>query len=198
MSIAVSPGLVDHPHRLKWNEKYARTDTTFASGSAVAQILSHLPPDGAALELAGGRSGTALALAELGRNVTVIDVSDTALRQLSEEAGRRGIAERLTLLHADLHQWAPDGANYAVVMCRFFWSATVFARACGAVRPGGILRWEAPALTDPPSTHVRAEWCLAPGEPASLLPDGFEVLQQFDRAQDGESVRSMFARRLPV
>lgn len=46
-------------------------------------------PEGPVLELACGRSGTALGLTAAGRCVTAIDVSDTALVQLELEATRR-------------------------------------------------------------------------------------------------------------
>jgi hypothetical protein len=42
---------------------------------------------------------------------------------------------------------------------------------------GGVLAWQAytaQARTRRPS--LRPEWCLAPGEPASLLPPGFTVM----------------------
>jgi hypothetical protein len=198
MNMAACPELADHPHRLKWNERYRRAAATFNPDSLLSQILSHNPPDGPALELASGPSGMAVTLAESGRAVTAIDLSDIALSQLGEEAARRGVSERLTLLHADLDDWQPSSADYALVMCRFFWNATLFARACAAVSRGGILAWEAPAVTDPPSSHVRAEWCLAPGEPGSLLPGDFEVLQQVDMSRGTEVVRRMVARRQPV
>jgi hypothetical protein len=49
------------------------------------------------------------------------------------------------------------------------------------VAAGGVLGWEAftaearrarPGLCD--------DWCLEPGEPASLLPAGFEILDERD------------------
>jgi hypothetical protein len=196
VKVQVNPALADHPDRLKWNAKYGQAAATFRPGPWLGEILSFDPPDGPVLELAGGPSGTALTLAAMARDVTVIDVSDSALSHLGEEAVRRGLGQRLTLVHADLTRWKADGPTYALVMCRYFWSAAVFVEAVAAVATGGLLGWDAPALTDPPSSHVRAEWCLAPGEPASLLPAGFKVLQQVDTSRDGEVSRRMVARCL--
>lgn len=196
MNVQGCPALTDHPDRLKWNAKYRQITSTFRSGSWLGEILSFGPPDGPVLELAGGLSGNALTLAAMGSDVTLIDVADAALSQLDREAARRGLDERLTLVHADLTSWKAGGPTYALVMCRYFWSAAVFIQACDAVAPGGLLAWEAPALTDPSVSHVRAEWCLAPGEPASLLPPGFEVLHQVDISRDREVSRRTLARRL--
>ena len=48
-------------------------------------------PRGPVLELASGPSGSALAAAAAGRNVTAVDVSDVALDMLAAEAQRRGV-----------------------------------------------------------------------------------------------------------
>ena len=78
-----------------------------------------------------------------------------------------------------------------------FWDPAVFAAAAAALAPGGVLGWEAfttgarrarPALP--------AAWCLRPGEPATLLPDGVTVISQEDvpGGQRG-SRRRLLARR---
>ena len=62
-----------------------------------------------------------------------------------------------------------------------FWVTAVFTAAAGAAAAGGLLAWEAytaEALLSRPS--LPPEWCLAPGEPASLLPPDFTLLDQSD------------------
>lgn len=107
----------------------------------LADVLRAGVPDGPVLELASGRSGTALALAAHGRQVTAIDVSDVALLQLDSEAVRRGVADRLNLVQADLGCWEPGETRFALVLSRLFWDAAIFHRACEAVMPGGVLAW---------------------------------------------------------
>jgi hypothetical protein len=67
------------------------------------------------------------------------------------------------------------------VLCTGFWLSPVFAAAAAAVAPGGVIAWEAftaEARRSRPS--LPPQWCLAPGEPASLLPAGFTLLAQSD------------------
>lgn len=105
MSVQTDPALREHPNRVDWNARYERAGSAHAPFAPVpwlADVLRAGVPDGPVLELASGRSGTALALAAHGRQVTAIDVSDVALLQLDSEAVRRGVADRLNLVQADL------------------------------------------------------------------------------------------------
>ena len=138
-----------------------------------------------------------------GRRVTAVDVSDAALGLLGAEAKRRGLSGMLTLVQADLAAWRPPPGGYSLVLCTGYWDRPVFAPAADAVAPGGLLGWEAfteAARRSRPG--LRADWCLATGEPASLLPAGFTVLTQLDLPDDQHgnegsegSKRRLLARR---
>jgi hypothetical protein len=73
-------------------------------------------------------------------------------------------------------------------------SAPSFRAAAGAVADGGLLAWEA-LTADARENHpgLPPEWCLKPGEPASLLPPGFRVLDQSEVPVRNR--RRMLARR---
>ncbi|RSN51649.1 methyltransferase domain-containing protein [Actinomadura sp. WAC 06369] len=188
MDDSVPPDLADHPDRLRWNAKYAPDGSAGADAGApvppahpLAADALRAAPDGPVLDLACGPSGAALSAAAAGRPVTAVDISDVALARLGAAARRRGLAARITLVQADLGTWRPPAAAFAAVLCTGFWDRAAFAAAVPAVAPGGVLAWEAftaAARRDRP--HLPAAWCLAPGEPASLLPDGFRVLDQRD------------------
>jgi SAM-dependent methyltransferase len=194
---AEGSGLVpgDHPDRVKWNAKYgAGFVPSFRPHPLAVRALALGPPDGPVADLACGASGAALLAAEQGRRVTAVDVSEVALGLLGAEAGRRGLGHLITLVHADLSGWAPEPRSYALVLATGFWEAAVFAAAAAAVADSGLLAWEAyaddarrmrPAL--PP------EWCLQPGEPASLLPPEYSVLEQSE--VPGRDRRRLLARR---
>jgi SAM-dependent methyltransferase len=145
-------------------------------------------------DLACGPSGSALLAAEQGRRVTAVDVSEVALGLLAGEAARRGLGHLITLVHADLSAWAPEPRSYALVLATGFWDPAVFRAGAGAVADGGLLAWEA-LTAKARRTHpgLPPEWCLAPGEPASLLPPGFTLIDQSDVATSMR--RQMLARR---
>lgn len=184
--------LTGHPDRLWWNEKYAESSGPSQAHPLAERALSLGMPDGGVLDLASGPSGSALLAAWTGRRVTAVDISEIALARLGAEARRRGLGPLVTLVQADLGAWRPGPDRYALVLCTGFWDRAVFGRAVEAVLPGGLLAWEAfteAARRDRP--RLPAAWCLRPGEPASLLPDGYTVLDQYD---DGGK-RRFLARR---
>jgi SAM-dependent methyltransferase len=174
--------LAGHPDRLRWNDRYGPGFTaSFVPHPVAAEALSLGLPDGPVADLACGPSGSALLAAQAGRQVTAVDISETALGLLGAEARRRGLGDLITVRHADLAGLHLAPRHYALVLCTGFWDHAVFAEAAQSVAPGGLLGWEAftlAALRARPK--LCADWCLAPGEPASLLPADFEVIRSWD------------------
>jgi SAM-dependent methyltransferase len=188
----------DHPDRLRWNARYASGFVpSFAPHPLAVRALAMDLPDGPVADLACGASGTALLAAARGRRVTAVDISELALGMLAGEAARRGLDHLVTLVHADLAAWRPDPGSYALVLGTGFWAADVFADAADAVAPGGVLGWEAfTAEARRARPDLSPEWCLAPGEPASLLPAGFTLIHQRDVTdRKGSMRRQMLAGR---
>jgi SAM-dependent methyltransferase len=195
--------VLEHPDRSRWNTKYSGDfRPSFQPRQVALAALARPLPAGPVLDLASGPSGIALLAAATGRDCVAVDASDTGLGLLAAEAARRGLTGRIWLVHADLASWRPERDRYALVLCTGFWDAALFPAATQAVKPGGMIGWEAFTLdaragrpTLPPS------WCLGPGEPASLLPPGFEVLEVTD-LPDGRGAaagrRRMLARRMLV
>ncbi len=195
----VNADLARHPDRLRWNSRYGDGFAASLQPHPLAvRALALRSPDGPVADLACGRSGSALLAAAAGRRVTAVDVSDVALGLLGQEAHRRGLADLITLVHADLRAWVPQPGCYALVLCTGYWDRAVFATAAQAVAPGGLLGWEAFTFA---ARHARpglaAEWCLGSGEPACLLDAAFEVISQ-DDVPDGERAtkRRLLARRV--
>lgn len=176
------PGVLAHQDRLRWNARYSGDfRASFLPRQVALAALARPLPAGAVLDLASGPSGIALLAAAAGRDCVAVDASDTGLRLLAAEAARRRLAGRIRIVHADLARYRPEPGRYALVLCTGFWDAALFPAAARAVRPGGMIGWEAftvaaragrPTLPD--------SWCLHPAEPASLLPAGFEVLDEQD------------------
>jgi SAM-dependent methyltransferase len=183
----------EHPDRLRWNAKYGGDFApSFTPHPLAVRALSMELPDGPVAELACGPSGAALLAAANGRRVTAVDVSEVALGMLGDQARRRGLDHLITLVPADLAAWRPAARSYALVLCTGFWAAGVFAVAARAVADGGLVAWEAftvEARQSRPS--LQAQWCLAPGEPASLLPRDFTLLEEHEHGLK----RQLLARR---
>jgi len=195
-----SPGkhsLAAHPDRVKWNAKFAGQTPSFVPHPVARQALPLVPPGAPVLELACGASGSALLAASRGHPVTAVDVADAALARLTAEASRRGLAALVTVTQADLYGWTPPPGDWALVLCTGFWDAAVFAAAAAAVAPGGLLAWE--GLTEDARRlrpSLRPAWCLAAGEPATLLPPGFAVLESRDVPDERcDTKRRLLARR---
>lgn len=200
MTAQPPPDLASHPDRLRWNDRYAAGgyDVSFAPRPLARQALDLPLPAGPVLELAAGASGSALEFAGRGRQVTAVDISDVALARLAAEARRRGAGNLVSVVHADLTSWRPPaGQHYALVLCTGYFDRGVFTAAAGLVAAGGLLGWEALTLAarrDRPS--LPQDWCLGAGEPASLLPSGYELISQDDVGPQPATRRRLLARRL--
>jgi SAM-dependent methyltransferase len=195
---AEGSGLVpgEHPDRIRWNAKYGSGFVpSFTPHPLAVRALALGLPDGPVADLACGPSGSALLAAEQGRRVTAVDVSEVALGLLADEAARRGLGHLITLVHADLSAWAPDPRSYALVLATGFWDPAVFRAGAGAVADGGLLAWEA-LTAEARDRHpgLPPEFCVGPGQPASLLPGGFTVIDQGDDPHRAR--RRLLARRL--
>ena len=189
----------DQPDRVKWNARYAASlAPSFTPHPLAVRVFGSLAadlPEGPVADLACGPSGTALLAAAHGRHVTAVDISEMALGLLGAEAARRGLDNLVTLVHADLSSWRPELRSYTLVLCTGFWDPAVFTAAAGTVAEGGLLAWEA-FTTEArlPRPSLPPEWCLAPSEPASLLPRDFTLI---DQSNVPTMKRQFLARRGP-
>jgi SAM-dependent methyltransferase len=193
----VPSALAGHPDRERWNARYAgRGAVSFEPHPLAVRAMALRPPGGPVADLACGASGSALLAAAAGRRVTAVDVSDVALGLLAREASRRGLADLVIPVQADLAAWQPEPGGYALVLCTGYWDRAVFATAAGSVTPGGLLGWEsltAEARQTRPS--LCAGWCVGPGEPAALLPPGFTVLDSRDVPSAPHGARRLLLAR---
>ncbi len=125
-------------HAAPWGRLYHRI-----AWATLDRYLT-LPP-GRALDLAGGLGTDALALAERGWQVTLLDSSPVMLAAAAQRFGDAGLADRVRLVQADVHDAAPAvGDRYDLVLCHNLLqhvpdSAAVLATVAAAARPGGLV-----------------------------------------------------------
>ncbi|HEX6235119.1 MAG TPA: class I SAM-dependent methyltransferase [Jiangellaceae bacterium] len=165
-----------HSDRLRWNARFSRELPVFEPHPLVGAALTAGLPEGSVLELACGRSGSALALAASGHRVIAVDVSDIALAQLAAEAERRELAARVKCVLADVATFDPGEERFAFVLATHFWDAAAFTTACTAVMPSGLLGWE--ALACEPEARSSRPWRIPHGELSARVPGRFTVLDE--------------------
>ncbi|QVQ50402.1 methyltransferase domain-containing protein [Spiractinospora alimapuensis] len=186
----VPEDLRDHPDRRRWNARFADDPPGFPPHPLAADAMEANPPPGPVLELAAGRSGSALELAAMGRTVTVVDVSDVALDQLTEEAERRDLGDRVHCVLADATRFRPE-ESYAIVLATRYWDEGAFDVGAAAVSPGGLFGWEALAAVDGETTRFRVRH----GALGARLPRGFAILTERQLTAGHARTTRLLARR---
>src|ERR1700688_2220302 len=106
------PLSISDNERERWNQKYR--ESAGASASMVPDpflvrafseyVLPLFPHGGSALDLAGGAGRHAIWLAKQGWEVTLIDISETAVEQARQNAG--GLASQIHFVVDDLTRFA--------------------------------------------------------------------------------------------
>lgn len=169
-----------------------------------AAVRALLPADRRPLRILDVGTGTGFAavlLAELGHQVTGVDLSPQMLGRARAEAQRRGVAVRWR--RGDGH--APPGTDYDLVTCRcVLWTLpapkVALAAWAGSLRPGGAVLvadglWHTPRQMLHPSRLLRAAqdylamgrglpyWRgITAGQAVALLREaGFDQPQRFER-----------------
>lgn len=128
--------------REAWNARYGAADLVWgaAPNRFVEQALRDLEPRGRALDLACGEGRNAIWLAERGWQVTGVDFSTVAIERARKLAEQRGVA--LELIEADVTEWEPEPAAYALAIVLYLQippleRRAVWARAARALESGG-------------------------------------------------------------
>jgi SAM-dependent methyltransferase len=133
------------PAKEYWEAHYGERERIWSGrvNAHFSEVVADLTP-GRALDLGCGEGGDAVWLAERGWQVTAVDISETAIGRAAEEAGSRGVADRIVFERHDLSDSFPDG-TFDLVSAQFLHSTVrlerpqILRRAAAAVAPGGLL-----------------------------------------------------------
>ena len=121
--------------RTKWNAKFSARGSEV--GAPESFLLSRMAgrPRGRVLDVACGDGRQALALAELGFEVTGVDLSDVGLARLRRAADHRGLSVALHQLDLDGGEGVLELGSFDAVVISCFkpalvlWDALVFGGA---------------------------------------------------------------------
>jgi tellurite methyltransferase len=175
--------------RQRWNDRYrGRAAAAGAPSDFVASLEDLLPSTGRALDVAGGAGADAVLLAERGLAVTVLDVSDEALRLARDRAAAHGVT--LATVRLDLEAEPPPQGPWDVILVRHYLQRPLLPRLADLLAPGGLLcvciatRHN---LVRHPSPSAR--FLLEPGELPDLVPGLAIVRWDEDWTDDGPDGR---------
>ncbi len=169
------------------------------SGASPATWLTmhrHLLPGVHALDVACGRGRHALWLAEQGFRVTAIDRDADALRELAEEARRRGVSIDAGLVDLERGSGVLPADAFDVIVVVHYLHRPLFPQLLAALRAGGVLIYEtfttAQAARGKPTNP---DFLLRPGELRDLVAP-LDLLAWREGEFDGRDVASVVARLL--
>lgn len=130
--------------RARWNQAFLdptwrRTRFNPAPNALLVDVVRDLPP-GRALDVNMGEGRNALHLAQLGWEVTGIDLADQALAYAQARAADLGVTLRTMVADSTTYDWG-RAAWDLLVLCYADEQAHL-ARVREALRPGGLLVFE--------------------------------------------------------
>jgi len=124
----------------KWNERYRAAEGEATACYALREFAHLLPHEGEALDLACGRGGNALLLAEHGLQVQAWDLSSVAIETLQTTANARGLAIQASV--RDVEQESLQANSFDVIVVSYFLERDLAPALIQALRPNGLLFYE--------------------------------------------------------
>jgi len=179
--------------REKWDLRYSKESEAFPLPDEFLVNHKNMLGSGRALDVACGRGGNAIFLAERGYSVDGVDISFQALYQLQTEALSRELDIRCVV--ADLDFFALPRNLYDLVIVFYFFSRPLMTSIKDALKRGGLIFY---ATFNERHISVRPEF-----NPAYLVPpDGlypyfqdFDILVHETAAGENENVSRLIGRK---
>lgn len=179
--------------REKWNLRHSKETGTLPAPDEFLVNHEEILKSGRALDVACGRGGNSIFLAERGYGIDAVDVSFQALFPLQAEAVRRGLDIRCVVADLDCYPLPRD--LYDLVIVFYFFSKPLMRSIRDALKDGGLIFY---ATFNERHTSVRPEF-----NPAYLVPpDGlcdyfcdFDILVHETAAGENENVSRLIGRK---
>jgi tellurite methyltransferase len=185
--------------RAHWDLKYEQglpslTEPDPFFISAYEKFVPQSSPNaGMALDLAGGVGRHALWLATRNWKVTVIDLSDVAMRKLSQSALEQNV--KLDLLVGDASDYKFEPARFDLILLFYHFDRSLFPKIVRALKPGGLLickmslRWKSDGMSTAAGTGP-----LEKNELPTLIPD-LHILHHRERPVRDRGVAEFVGRK---
>jgi 2-polyprenyl-3-methyl-5-hydroxy-6-metoxy-1,4-benzoquinol methylase len=143
----------------KWNTRYRAAEGEATACYVLREFLHLLPAEGEALDLACGRGGNALLLAEQGLQTQAWDLSSVAIETLQTTADARGLAIQASV--RDVEQEPLQANSFDVIVVSYFLERDLAPALINALKVGGLLFYE---------TYIREKpQGVGPSNPGYLL-----------------------------
>ncbi|MET0405287.1 MAG: class I SAM-dependent methyltransferase [Cystobacter sp.] len=180
--------------RQRWNARYQDGAGARAPSPFLCSLAERLPRSGRVLDVAGGVGEESLWLARRGLDVTLVDVSDTALERAAHSAREAGLP--LGLARLDVEQEPLPPGPFALVLCLNYLWRPLFKAIPEVLAPGGLLVFAQPTRTNlERHAHPSARFLLEDGELPWLL-QGLDVLSFSEGwTEEGRHEARLVARR---
>jgi len=127
--------------RQKWNARYrALVGDAVLPCRVLADHVGLLPQSGTALDLACGRGGNAMLLAQQGLSTSAWDISQVAIDELQKTAHSAGLA--IDCCVTDVSCMPPARASFDVIVVSYFLQRELSKTLQQALRPGGLMYYQ--------------------------------------------------------
>lgn len=129
----------------KWNNTYNNTNTLSANPASVLidniHLLSKNGDDNLdALDLACGRGGNAIFLAEKGFNVDAIDISPVILKKIKAFSNKQKLA--INCIERNIETTGLSNKKYNIIIVSYFLSRDLFPQIINSLKPNGLLFYQ--------------------------------------------------------
>jgi SAM-dependent methyltransferase len=158
-----------NPERARWNEKYKKAGHDLPSIPLL--MYQGRLTKGRALDVAGGLGETSAVLALAGWAVTLVDLSDIAVARARKRAAE--LKADVRVVQGDALRLPFRGPFETIVVARFL-ERSIAGELARLLAPGGTL------FCEQPMRGIREDYCVKPGEFATLFPSLEVVLDAVD------------------
>jgi len=129
--------------RERWDQRYAARAPAGVEDvgppAALADVVSSLPVEGDALEVACGEGTASVWLAQRGMRVLGVDGSTVAVDRALLLADRAGLSDRCRFEVVDLDDGLPSGPPVDLLLCHLFDAPELDEAMVERLAPGGTL-----------------------------------------------------------